>query len=209
MGPRTSPSSSGFTAKIDYSGKGWLSGKKNSLIATLYPTGKEKDVLFNATGQWTKGFSIYSGPAKHNSQDSLVDTWDPATTPTSRLEIAAIESQHPLESRRAWSKVAAGIATGDLDLVSHEKSKIENAQRELRSKEKTEGRMWQRRYFAVLPGDDALSNLGPGVGVPEHGDADKTGGLWRFDEAKAIKVRAEPALSEEDASKLAKEILGQ
>ena len=45
-------SSSGFTAKIDYSGKGWLSGKKNSFTATLYRTGEEKDTLYTITGQW-------------------------------------------------------------------------------------------------------------------------------------------------------------
>ena len=29
-------SSSGFTSKVDYSGKGWLSGKKNSFTASMY-----------------------------------------------------------------------------------------------------------------------------------------------------------------------------
>ncbi|KAH8889481.1 Oxysterol-binding protein [Thozetella sp. PMI_491] len=202
-------SSTGFTSKIDYSGKGWLSGKKNSLVASLYPTGNEKEVLYNASGQWTKTFEIHSGPPKHNSRDNLVDSWDPSTTPTSKLIVAPLEQQHPLESRRAWSKVSAGIASGDLDLVGQEKSKIENAQRELRAKEKAEGRMWQRRYFTVQPGDQLLSELGPAVGVPDHGDADKTGGLWRFDQAKAEKVRSQPPLSEEEASRFAEEVLGQ
>ena len=34
-------SSSGFTGKITFSGKGWLRGKRNSFFATLYPEGKE------------------------------------------------------------------------------------------------------------------------------------------------------------------------
>ena len=202
-------SSTGYTAKIEYSGKGWLSGKKNSLLASLYPTGKEKEVLYNVSGQWTKGFSIYSGTAKHNGQDTLVDTWDPEQSPTSKLVVAPTEQQHPLESRRAWSRVATGIATGDMELVSHEKGKIENAQRELRAKEKSEGRLWQRRYFTVQPGDDILSKLGPAVGVPDHGDADKTGGLWRFDTSKAEKAGNQAALNEDEASKIAKEVLGQ
>ncbi|KXX81704.1 Protein KES1 [Madurella mycetomatis] len=204
-------SSTGFTAKVDYSGKGWLSGKKNSFTATLYPTGKEKDVLFNVSGQWTKTFEIHSGPAKYSSQDNLVEIWDPAQSPLSELNLAPIEAQHPLESRRAWSKVAAAITMGDLDTVSVEKGKIENAQREMRAKERAEGRTWQRRYFTARTDtpDQVLAELGPAVGLAEHGDADKTGGLWRFDPAKAEAVRNEAPLGEEDAKKLARELLGQ
>jgi hypothetical protein len=204
-------SSTGFTAKIDYAGKGWLSGKKNSVTATLYPTDHEKDVLFNVSGQWTKSFDIHSGPAKSNSADNLIESYDATQSPTSPLVVAPIESQHPLESRRAWSKVAAGIAEGDLDAVGHEKGKIETAQRELRAKEKAEGRMWQRKYFGIRTDapDAVLTSLGHIVGVPDHGDADKTGGLWRFDPAKAEKVKNQPALTEDEAKEVAATVLGQ
>lgn len=203
-------SSSGFTAKIDYSGKGWLSGKKNSFTAALYPTGKEKDVLYSVTGQWTKAFEIHSGPAKHASSSNLVDTYDAVAAKSTELTVAPIEAQHPLESRRAWQKVAAGILKGDMDSVGREKGKIENAQRELRAKEKAEGRMWQRRYFTVRTDPDpVLAELAKYVGVPDHGDGDKTGGVWRFDAAKAEKVRAEPALDEEAIAAFAQTHLGQ
>ncbi|KAK4155350.1 hypothetical protein C8A00DRAFT_13564 [Chaetomidium leptoderma] len=202
-------SSTGFTAKIDYSGKGWLSGKKNSFTATLFPTGKEKDVLFNVSGQWTKTFEMHSGPAKHNSKDNLVGTWDPS--PLSELIVSPLEKQHPLESRRAWAKVAVAISKVDLDTVSLEKGKIENAQREMRTKEKAEGRTWQRRYFTARGdvADPVLTSLGPNVNLPENGDADKTGGLWRFDVGKSEEAHKEPPLSAEDAAKLEKELLGQ
>ncbi|AEO65794.1 uncharacterized protein THITE_2113234 [Thermothielavioides terrestris NRRL 8126] len=204
-------SSAGFTAKIDYSGKGWLSGKKNSFTATLYPTGKEKDVLFNVSGQWTKSFEIHSGPAKSNSKDNLVETWDPSDNPPSPLIVVPLEKQHPLESRRAWAKVAAAISKGDLDTVSQEKGKIENAQREMRAREKAEGRTWQRRYFTARSDnpDPILRSLGPVVGLPANGDADKTGGLWRFDSAKAMEACNQPPLSEAESAQLAKELLGQ
>lgn len=202
-------SSTGFTAKIEYSGKGWLSGKKNSFTANLYTTGKEKDVLFNVSGQWTKSFEIHSGPAKHNNKDNLIGNWDPS--PLSELIIAPLEKQHPLESRRAWSKVAAGIAKGDLDTVSFEKSKIENAQREMRAREKAEGRTWERRYFSAQEDstDLVLTSLGLAAGLPENGDADKTGGLWRFDATKSKVAHSEPSPSEEETEKIAKELLGQ
>lgn len=203
-------SSSGFTAKVDYAGKGWVSGKKNSFTATLYPTGKEKEVLYSATGQWTKQFEIHSGSPKHASSSNLVDTYDAPSTRTTPLIVAPIEVQHPLESRRAWQHVAEAIQKGDMDTVGREKTKIENAQRELRAKEKAEGRMWQRRYFSVrVDPDPVLVDLGKVVGVPDHGDGDKTGGVWRFDQAKAERVRAELPLDDTAKESFAREYLGQ
>ncbi|ETS86366.1 hypothetical protein PFICI_00194 [Pestalotiopsis fici W106-1] len=203
-------SSTGFTAKIDYSGKGWLSGKKNSFTAVLHPTGKEKEVVYNVSGQWTKAFEIHSGAAKHNSSSNLVDSWDPALTATSKLIVAPIEKQHPLESRRAWANVAKGIASGDMDFVGKEKTKIEQAQRAMRKKEQEEGRIWERRYFTAMPegSDAALSTLAANVGMSETGDSDKTGGLWRYDPSKAEKVKGQEP-TEEQKALLATELLGQ
>lgn len=177
-------SSSGYTAKIDYSGKGWLSGKKNSFTATLYPTGKEKETLYTVNGQWTKSFEIREGGKK----SEIVDTYDADNSPTTPLIIAPIEEQDPMESRRAWSKVAAAIAAGDMDTTGAEKGKIEVEQREWRIKEKNEGRVWERRYFTRVESDAVLNTLGPVISLAA--DADKTGGIWRFDEEKARRWEA-------------------
>ncbi|KAG6090891.1 hypothetical protein E4U30_007847 [Claviceps sp. LM220 group G6] len=201
-------SSSGYTAKIDYSGKGWLSGKKNTILATLYPTGKEKDVLYNVTGQWTKEFEIYEGSPKKNSPATLVATYDAVGTAQSELKIAPVEKQYPLESRRAWAKVAEAIQAGDMDTVSAEKGKIEQAQRNLRNKEKAENRSWERRYFSAVTGEDeTLKALGQAAGVALNGDQDKTGGLWRYDAAKAKNVAAQ-TLTSEQLREIEKEVLG-
>lgn len=201
-------SSSGYTAKIDYSGKGWLSGKKNTVVATLYPTDNEKDVLYNVTGQWTKEFEIYQGPAKKNSKATLVATYDAAGTRQTDLAVAPLDKQHPLESRRAWSKVADAIQRGDMDSVSAEKTKIEQAQRNLRTKESAEGQPWERRYFNAVAEDETLALLGKAAGIPLDGERDKTGGLWRFDAEKAAKADAEK-LTEEQIARIEKEMLGQ
>ena len=162
------------------------------------------------TGQWTKAFEIHSGSAKGNKSSTLVESYDAAATPVTQLTVAPIEAQHPLESRRAWARVAAAIAKGDLDAVGAEKGKIENAQREMRAAEKTEGRMWQRRYFTVRSDPDpVLGSLAHHVGLSDHGDSDKTGGLWRFDAAKADKARAQGLPSDEEAGKITKQLLGQ
>jgi hypothetical protein len=173
-------SSSGYTCKIDYSGKGWLSGKKNSFTATMYPTGKEKDIIYTASGQWTKTFDISEG--KH----TIIETYDAEAEKTTPLTVAPVEQQDPMESRRAWQKVAQGIAIGDMDLTGEEKTKIEESQRALRKQEAAEGRVWERRYFTMVETDHVLNELGPAIGLlPE---IEKTGGIWRFDEAKANAV---------------------
>jgi hypothetical protein len=174
-------SSSGYTAKIDYSGKGWLSGKKNSFTATLYPSDKEKDVLYSVAGQWTKTFEITEGSSK---KGTVVDTYDAEATTTTALIVRPVEEQDPLESRRAWAKVAAGIAEGNMEITGAEKSKIEVAQRELRQQEKAEGRTWERRYFSTVDSCPILDRLGHRIGM--SAEADKTGGIWRFDETKLL-----------------------
>lgn len=56
-------SSTGYIATIDYSGKGWLSGKKNSFTATLVKEGS-KTPLYTISGQWSGDFTIREGGSK-------------------------------------------------------------------------------------------------------------------------------------------------
>jgi hypothetical protein len=57
-------SSSGYTAKIEYSGRGWVSGKSNSFSATIYPEDKKKEPIYTAEGQWTGKFSFKDAKTK-------------------------------------------------------------------------------------------------------------------------------------------------
>lgn len=185
-------SSSGFVSKIDYSGKGWVSGKKNSFTATMYPAGKEKDILYSVEGQWTDGFTIKegAGATKKTSHTATVDTFLHKNAQRTPLTLAPIEEQDPYEAKRAWAPIAQAIVKGDMDTTSAEKSKIENAQRELRKKEQAEGREWERLFFTKQPGPDKMfETLAKPIG--QSIEAEKTGGVWRFDEAKA-KTAAPP-----------------
>ncbi|KAL9126343.1 MAG: hypothetical protein Q9217_004589 [Psora testacea] len=179
-------SSSGYIARIDYSGKGWLSGKKNSFVATLSPIGREKEVLYTVEGQWTDSFTIKagggSGLKKHSAEP--IETYNAKASKTTPLIVPPLDQQDPYESNRAWQHVAAGIQKGDMDTVHIEKSKIENTQRELRRKEQAEGREWPRRFFKRLQGDrdEVFEKLAKPCG--ERIEAEKTGGVWRFDERK-------------------------
>lgn len=87
-----------------------------------------------------------------------------------------------MESRRAWKHVAEAIHAGDIFAVGTEKGKIENEQRELRKREKAEGREYQRRFFRRVGEDVVAEELVKGV---------KAGGLesmmggrevWAWDE---------------------------
>jgi oxysterol-binding protein-related protein 9/10/11 len=170
-------SSSGYTSKIIYSGKGWMSGKKNSFTATLYPDGKEKDILYSVEGQWNNSFIARDAKSKIE-----IETYSPKSSQTTPLIVAPLDQQDDLESRRAWHAVAEAIERGDMDVTSTEKGKIENAQRELRKKEREEGREWERRYFSRVDPDERFERLAESVGYQL--EADKTGGMWRWDGTK-------------------------
>ncbi|KAF2473493.1 oxysterol binding protein-like protein [Lindgomyces ingoldianus] len=171
-------SSSGYTAKIDYSGRGWLSGKKNTFAATLYPEGKEKEPIYLVDGQWNEGFTIKDAKTK-----KVLDTYDPKITKVTPLTVAELEDQDEMESRRAWKKVADAIAKGDMDTTSYEKSIIENSQRELRKKEREEGREWDRRFFSRTDTYPLLQKMAAKIG--EQINDNLTSGVWIFDAEKA------------------------
>lgn len=169
-------------AKIDYSGKGWLSGKKNTFNAILYKESEgEKKPLYTVDGQWSDKFTIKNARTKDEVETYVVK--DNKTTP---LQLAPLEDQDLYESRRAWQDVASGIERGDMDAVSVAKSKIENAQRELRRVEKSEGREWERRFFNRVDEneDQGLLQLARKAGLTSL-ESDKTGGVWRFNPASA------------------------
>ncbi|KAF2660433.1 Oxysterol-binding protein [Lophiostoma macrostomum CBS 122681] len=186
-------SSSGFTAKIDYSGKGWVSGKKNTFSATLFPDGREKEPLYTVDGQWTDEFTIKEGKGK-----KVVDQFSPKNTKTTPLSVASLEQQDELESRRAWKKVAAAITKGDTDTAGYEKSIIENRQRELRKKEKEEGREWSRRFFSRTDKFPMFQKLAGKIG--EQVNDSLTNGVWIFDAEKASEAR--PPFQKDGASVL-------
>ncbi|KAI0178508.1 Oxysterol-binding protein [Hypoxylon sp. FL1284] len=173
-------SSSGYTSRINYSSKGWVKGKSNSFTATLYADDNEKDPLYVLEGQWNGSYTIKDGKGK------LLDTVDLGSLQRTPLLVAPVESQHPLESRRAWKHVADAINANDVFAVGHEKSKIENAQRALRRQEKDAGEIWQRRYFSRAERDPVVEKLSvPGkAGLAEGQDAM----IWKFDDDKYKRI---------------------
>ena len=58
----------------------------------------------------------------------------------------------------------------------------------MRKREKAAGREWERLFFRRTEDVSLFSKLAGQAG--ESLDADKTGGVWRFDEEKARSARA-------------------
>ena len=179
-------SSSGYTAKIDYSCRGWISGKKNSFVASLYHDDCEKEPLYVAEGQWSGEFSM-----KNMKTGEIVEKFDTSSVPRTPLTVAPIEHQHPLESRRAWAYVVDAIHKGDIFAVGHEKSKIENEQREMRKIEKAEGREFPRRYFSRAKEDPVAERLADGMSAETsmRGEMDGHHGIWMWDEEKYRRIQ--------------------
>ncbi|KKK12321.1 hypothetical protein P175DRAFT_0435420 [Aspergillus ochraceoroseus IBT 24754] len=180
-------SNTGYISKITYSGKGWLSGKKNTFTASLYKESEgEKKPLYTVEGQWSDTFVIKNARTKHDVETVAVRNL--ATTP---LSLAPTEEQDLYESRRAWRDVATNIEKGNMDAVSVAKSKIENAQRELRKVEKSEGREWERRFFDRIDetDDKEFLDLARKVGYTAL-ESDKTGGVWRFNAQRAVDAKS-------------------
>jgi hypothetical protein len=167
-------SSTGYTAKIEYQGKGWLSGKRNSFIATLFRDAKEKEPIYTLEGQWNGEYTVTKTGFKE------VETVDVNIFKPMSLQVKPISAQNSIESRRAWQHVASAIHKNDYFAVGYEKSKIENEQRELRKREKEEGRHFQRRYVSRAESDATAERLMGGLRVDVDGPMD----IWRWDEEK-------------------------
>lgn len=178
-------SSSGYTARVDYSGAGWVSGSKNTMKAIMFPHGKEKskaDVLYKVEGSWTGTFTI------RDASGSVVENYDAHKQPKTDLKVAEIQEQDPLETRRAWKRVAEAIQKGDMQATSVEKSKIEEHQRALRKKEQADGREWERIFFSKAPDAAIAEKLI--LEVPNGSlDTDLTNGVWVFDYEKAAQAK--------------------
>jgi len=151
-------------------------------------------VLYTIEGQWTESFTIKAGGGSALKKAEPIQTYSAKTSKTTPLTVAPLDQQDPLESNRAWQYVAAGIEKGNMDTVHVEKSKIENTQREMRRKEQAEGREWQRRFFKnSSPPDPVFDKLAKWI-PGERIEAEKTGGVWRFDEGTKGQVGQGPGV---------------
>jgi hypothetical protein len=164
-------------AEIDFSGKGFLSGKKNSVDAVLFQVGDKKNPLFTVSGQWNDHITIHEGDGEEKVE--TVDVRSLASTP---MHVDSLEDQDNWESRKAWAGVIAALNEGNMQKTVDEKSKVEQAQRELRKLEESKQLKWEPLFFKSTTSDPVFERLGQVVGEELH--AVKTLGVWKFDREK-------------------------
>ncbi|KAH3673771.1 hypothetical protein WICPIJ_009651 [Wickerhamomyces pijperi] len=142
-------SSSGYISVIEFSGRGYFSGKKNSFKARIFKNkaaSENKDnALFTIHGQWSGKSQIHPGSSTSGKNHS--EFYDANSKDPEHLVVKPIAKQNELESRKAWNSVAQAIKSGNYDLIHKEKSELENAQREMRRQEQENNIRWDTRFF--------------------------------------------------------------
>lgn len=174
-GDITIHSSAGFTAHADFSGKGWLSGKRHSVNATVHANGNE-NALSGIQGSWVDDLTVKDVP-----RDMVLETIRFSRTDQVPVTTLPIAEQDPWEMHRAWKDTAEAIIAGDASRAGAAKSRVENGQRRMRIKEREEGTIWKAKFFTKTSPSGLLAELvETGVIVME---GDNNGGVWRFDES--------------------------
>ena len=170
-------SSSGFISEIDFSGKGFLSGKKNSVEVMMYKDGDKKHPLYTVSGQWNENISFREG--ENGTELETIDVNALKSTP---INVDSLEQQDPWESRNAWAGVIDALNRGDMRSTAAEKLKVEEAQRELRKLEQSKGLKWRSLFFESTTGDPVFERLAKPIKKELH--SDKTVGVWKFEQEK-------------------------
>ncbi|KAK3678836.1 hypothetical protein LTR78_001289 [Recurvomyces mirabilis] len=174
-------SSTGLIAEVDFTGKGFLgmSGSKNHVAAGVYHADdkKRKSPMFTAEGSWAESFSLKDAEGK------VIDTHDVSSATATEFRTAALDKQDPWESRHAWAGVIDSIHKGNMQGVADNKSKLENAQRELRKNPKAKEESWQAVFFRKDSDNPVAARLLSVIGSKL--EPENTCGVWRFDVERA------------------------
>jgi len=174
--------SSGWVSEVRFWGEGMLRGKRNSFEARVYHKSDErKTAVYEVRGCWNEGWTVTDCATGEVLEVYDVDAPENKPAP---MEVEPVEAQDPWESRRAWGGVLDGLRVGDMRAVVAEKSKIEQAQRQMRASEATRGVVWEPLFFRSQPGEehDVFHRLSEGLGWQlQH---DKTKGVWKVDDGR-------------------------
>ena len=178
-------STSDFTSKITFTGNTLGMGTKNKVEAILTSNKNPEKPLFKVSGTWNKSLLV-----RDCETDEEIETIDIDTLAMSELTLAPLSEQDPWESRKAWAEVIDGILEQNLKKVSEAKTRIEEAQREMRKIEKDHDRKWQRLFFQQCENHQLFEVLAGQVNEPLH--LEETSGIWRFIGVGATEVLQKP-----------------
>lgn len=189
-------STSGFTAEITFGGKSknpFSSGERNAFEACIFKTKDSlKKPVFKLNGVWSDKWTIADGKGK---EIATYDLSDPKNKPA---PMSLPEKSNPWESRFAWKDVAEPLRQGDYSTALNAKSKLEQAQRDMRKQEKESGKKWESAFFRRVDEEQETSQestalatlLSEAKGSVEVKDVLGSHGCWRFDAEKEKQWRA-------------------
>ncbi len=190
-------STSGLTAEVTFGAKSKVlslsGGERNYFEASIYKTNHQsRKKAYQLSGIWSDSWSVKDGQGK---ELYTYDLSDEKNQPAPMM-MAALDKQSPWESRRAWRGVADPLREGDFGKALTAKSKLENAQRDMRKREKAEGKTWEQAFFSKIDRDDqkssqggVLSKLMNALDGAEVKNILGSDGCWRYDATKAKKWR--------------------
>ncbi|KAK8061702.1 hypothetical protein PG994_008068 [Apiospora phragmitis] len=177
-------SSSGFRSTVVFEGRraslygiGKGGGTRNSVGATLVNLREDSRPLFEVTGQWNGAMKV-----KDLRDGSVADEFHADHVARSELRLKPVAEQSPWESRRAWSRVHAGIRDANLARVSAARADIEEGQRAMRRAEKQAGVEWPRMFFHNTDRCQEYEVLARAIPDPERRalQLERTAGVWKF-----------------------------
>ncbi|KAK0672206.1 hypothetical protein QBC41DRAFT_217786 [Cercophora samala] len=181
-GTYTLHSSGGYVSEVKFSGEGMIRGKRNSFEAKVYKKDDAKQrAIFTLSGVWSDGWVVKDAQTGEVMEMFKHDAAENEPVP---MDIVPVEQQDDWESRKAWGKVLNGMAMGNLEAVTREKTKIEKAQRQMRAFEDARGETWAPLLFQSISAHDfeVFHRLADGT---SHQLADeRTKGVWRVKDAQ-------------------------
>ncbi|EXM15836.1 hypothetical protein FoTM2_016919 [Fusarium oxysporum f. sp. vasinfectum] len=181
VGTYTVNSSSGYVSEINFSSTGIFRSKRNSFEARVYHIDNPEKSCYELSGVWSEGWKIIDSTTRELLQTYDVDAVENAPAP---IEIAPIEKQDPLESRRAWRDVISALEEGNYQAASIAKHKVEEAQRRRRSDEKKRGETWMPLFFRNFPANEHKVFHRLAEGTSWQLLDTETKGVWRIDEER-------------------------
>ncbi|ORY55266.1 uncharacterized protein BCR38DRAFT_403369 [Pseudomassariella vexata] len=177
-------SSSGFVSEIQFSPPDDTSrgDRRNRFKACMYRRDDPaRRPLYTVSGKWNGFFSISDARS-----GEVIKTHDRTNTRPVPANALNIDDMDPWETRRAWCPVVKALHSGDMVEAAKQKSKLEKAQRVMRSIEERGGIEWSPLIFRRREErDERFQGLVSAVKWPsEEGEV-----VWVVDEEKAQSLR--------------------
>lgn len=155
-----------------------MGGEKNHVHAEIRHSGEKKgtDSVFSVEGNWTDTLTFKDG------EGQTIDAYNVSSATSTDFRALPLDQQDPWESRKAWAGTISSLHSGNMQGVADHKSKLENAQRELRKKPETKEENWKALFYRKENDDPVARKLLESIG--KKLDAESTCGVWKFDREK-------------------------